>query len=324
MRLTVSVNTGMELVLHPQHPLYVPAKRKEVCSFSVENEPGMKQSPYKIFFSIQQLMITIATVEPLVTRAYKEWCTTLFEGVPYDGASSRVLLGLILNRNCLRFEMDDFVVELQLEYDPSELALFVDGVDGSGKSFLVNQFTGRDDVCVTYELGSIHKPHLPHYNTKQLILAGRSQSACPARDSHYAFAERWHAWSLLVKEPRLVLSDRSWISTLFYQGIEDTSLITDIVNEGHRFTNHLYRNGKFPLYLLLTNDPYTTPSTDSLECMLAEKHILYRMAAGMPVDETTLAQYDVLSTYTWIDYAKLPIHGMPNTEIKKLIDMIVG
>lgn len=323
MQLTVTVNTGVELVLHPQHPMYVPAKRKEICSFSVENEPGMKSSPYQIFFSMSQVMLTIATTEPLVTRAYKEWCSTLFDGIPYDGASSRVLLELIRNRNCLRFEMDDFVVELSVIYRPEELALFVDGVDGSGKSFLVNQFTDRDDICITYELGSINKSHLPHYNTKQLILAGRSQSHCPTRDSHYAFAERWHAWSLLVNEPRLVLSDRSWISTLFYQGIEDTSIITDIVNEGHRFTQYLYRNGKFPLYLLLTNDPYNTPSTDSLECMLAEKHILYRMAAGMPVDETTHAQYDVLRYFTWVDYNKLPVHGMPNTEIKALIDMIM-
>lgn len=323
MRLDVRVNTGMELVLHPSHPMYVQAKRKEVCVFSVENTVGVNHNPYEIFFSAYEMMITISTVEPLVSRAYKEWCSNLFGDPNKVGCLSSVLHDLIVNRNRLQFEMDDFVVELELTYRPDEIALFIDGVDGGGKSFLVNQFTDREDVCISYELGSIWKPHLPIYNTKQLILAGRAQSACAIRDAHYAFAERWHAWSQLVNEPRFVLSDRSWLSTLIYQGIEDHSIINDIVNEGFKFTEHIYRSGKFPLFIVLVNEPYTTPSTDSLECMLAEKHILYRMLGGVPIDETTFVQYDVLKKYSWVDYAKLPILGMLNTNAKDFIDKIL-
>lgn len=292
-------------------------------TFTFDSALDVKCNPYRIFNTAALYMRCINTNNAVVNREYKTWCDIHLDGLPSAGAAAKLLLELIRSGNSISFAADDLSVEMQLVYSRSELVIFVDGVDGSGKSTVVSSFANRNDVCVTYELGSTPLGHLPTYCTKQLILSCRAQSRCPTRDFHYAFAERWHAWSNLIDTDKLVLSDRSWISTLVYQGIEAPNIITDIMAEGKRLTNYLYKNGKFPIYLLLTNDPYIMPSRDSLESMLVEKHIIYRMVAGLPVDDMTLAQYGVLNDYACIDYSVLPILGIHNTEITALIDLIM-
>lgn len=321
MQLTITVETGMAITSHPRHP----AVGKEPINITLTSLPN-STDPYELFFSAYEIISTLRFEDLRATRTLVAWCDALYAPAAYTTqGQSRALLELIKNNKQLVFEIDgvDLRITLSLEYSPSELVIFIDGVDGSGKSTLVRPYVNDSRVGVTYELGSTDISTLPIYNTKKLIIDGRSKSSCPARDMHYAFAERWHSWSMLRDADKFIVSDRSWISTLFYQGIECPGLVHDIFNEGNRFTEYLYAAGKMPLYIVLTNDPYPSESPDSLENMLTEKHMLYRMAAGIPIDETTIALYSVLRHYVDLDYRVLPIHGMHGRDLKQLLETII-
>lgn len=208
-----------------------------------------------------------------------------------------------------------------------KLAIFVEGLDGCGKSQLITdlkcELPNAEQFAFFSEMGSVATPYSTPNNIKADVLHCRAQSDCAARDAHYTFAERWHQASMLVADSTVkgALIDRSWLTAVNYQGLEDPKQVPWILEQGIAFNKYLMDNGWLPVYIVLTNHPYRTNETDSLERRMGEKAIIYRLLAGDPIDLNVLESDDVMNCCMMIDnrLEQLPVFGCSNLEASKYL-----
>lgn len=208
-----------------------------------------------------------------------------------------------------------------------KLAIFVEGLDGCGKSELLKtiraSMANPDEYAFFSEMGSVPTRYSTPHNIKADVLHCRAESDCPARDAHYTFAERWHQASMLVADKTVkgAFIDRSWLTAVNYQGLEDPKQVPWILDQGIAFNKYLIDNGWLPIYIVLTNHPFRTNETDSLERRMGDKGIIYRLLAGDPIDVTVLESDDVMQCCTLIEdkLYKLPIFGCGVNEAAEML-----
>ena len=211
-----------------------------------------------------------------------------------------------------------------------KLAVFVEGLDGCGKSQLISDLKGALPDAEQYaffsEMGSVTTPYSTPNNIKVDVLHCRAQSDCPARDAHYTFAERWHQASMLVADTTVkgAFIDRSWLTAVNYQGLEDPKQVPWILEQGVAFNKYLMDHGWLPVYIVLTNHPYRTDETDSLERRMGEKAIIYRLLAGDPIDLNVLESDDVMNCCMLIDnrLEQLPVFGCTNQKASTYLESL--
>lgn len=198
-----------------------------------------------------------------------------------------------------------------------KLAVFIEGLDGCGKTELLKSIRASlpnsEEYAFICEMGSVATPYSTPHNIKADVLHCRAQSDCAVRDAHYTFAERWHQASMLVADSTVkgAFIDRSWLTAVNYQGLEDPRQVPWILDQGIAFNKYLMDNGWLPIYIVLTNHPFRTDETDSLERRMGDKGIIYRLLAGDPVDVTVLESDDVMQCCMLIEdkLNLLPVFG---------------
>lgn len=296
----------------------MPIAEKDGLVYTAEHE-----NPFKaIALAAGVLHSMECTLEREFRDSFDQWretaiplrCTT------HVGECAKALMWLLDGRLGVTHTDDSGGVDITASECDLKLAVFIEGLDGCGKSQLITELKSTlpnaDQFAFFSEMGSVATRYSTPHNVKADVLHCRAQSDCAARDAHYTFAERWHQASMLVTDSTVkgAFIDRSWLTAVNYQGLEDPKQVPWILDQGIAFNKYLMDNGWLPVYIVLTNHPYRTNETDSLERRMGDKGIIYRLLAGDPVDVDVLESDDVMQCCTLIEdkLDQLPVFGCTN------------
>lgn len=291
------------------------------------------ENPYTAIANAAGILHSMeCTLEREYRDSFSQWCETTIplRCATHVGVCANTLVRLNDRSFGITHTDSNGGVSVDVSDCNLKLAVFVEGLDGCGKSYLLSQLKqslpNADEFAFFGEMGSVATPYSTPNNIKADVLHCRAQSDCPARDAHYTFAERWHQASMLVADSEVkgAFIDRSWLTALNYQGLEDPTQLPWIIDQGIAFNKYLMDNGWLPIYIVLTNHPYRTNETDSLERRMGDKAIIYRLLAGDPIDVDVLESDDVMQCCTLIDHHldRLPVFGCSNRKASAYLEKL--
>lgn len=297
-----------------------PVAEKDGLVYTVDYE-----NPYAAIATAAGVLHSMeCTLEREYRDGFSQWCE---DSIPlrcttHVGECAKALMRLYDGHRGVTNVDGTGGVDIRVTGCDLKLAVFVEGLDGCGKSYLLQQLKqnlpNSEQFAFFGEMGSVATPYSTPNNIKADVLHCRAQSDCAARDAHYTFAERWHQASMLVADTTVkgAFIDRSWLTAVNYQGLEDPKQVPWIIDQGAAFNKYLMDHGWLPVYIVLTNHPYRTNETDSLERRMGDKAIIYRLLAGDPIDVDILESDDVMQCCTLIDHHldRLPVFGCSNQQ----------
>lgn len=280
------------------------------------------------FTAIREAAVILHAMECTLDRSTREsfdlWRERTIPSrcITNTGACAEAMMWLFNGRCGITHTDGNGGVNITASECSKKLAIFIEGLDGCGKTQLLSDvrksLPNPEEFAFLAEMGSHTTPYSTPHNIKADVLHCRAQSDCAARDAHYTFAERWHQASMLVSDKNVkgAFIDRSWLTAITYQGLEDPKQASWILDQGEMFNKYLIDNGWLPIYIVLTNHPYRTDETDSLERRMGEKAIIYRVLAGDPVDFNVLESDDVVTCCMLVDDRRdvLPAFGCSNVK----------
>lgn len=182
-------------------------------------------------------------------------------------------------------------IDCYFSTDEYRVAFFVEGPDGVGKTSVFKDFQhGVYSHMAEFssEKSDVHnsdqfKPFSQIMSNHQMTL---TTAMLTFANRYFNFENYIKTWEL---RQEIIISDRSWLTALAYQGQSSEAAREIIFKMGMEFNNWLISNKIIPVYIILTNPPYVSKGDESLDDLSTGSIEHYNSMVPMLRDQGVLA-----------------------------------